>query len=126
MLAYRLTDPSSRRRKKYLEQPGCHIRRISVTVNQIGLEGAQKAASLHEASHDARRVLAHIEADEIERGGPLMRLAASKNDERDRMTARRHALPQRHCLAFRSADAQRCEHIRDPHSTRTLQKDKVK
>jgi hypothetical protein len=95
-------------------------------VDQIGLEDAQNAAGLDEGGHDAHWVLKRIKMDDIERSGPFMRLAISENDERDRMTARRHPLSQRHCLPFRSADAQRGEHVRNPHSTHTLQKDEVK
>jgi hypothetical protein len=67
----------------------------------------------------------NIETDDIERGGPLMKLAASEDDEGDHVTARHHAFSQCHRLPFRSADTQRGEHVRYPHFTRTLNK-KVK
>jgi hypothetical protein len=92
-------------------------------MDQLRLQDAQNAAGLDEAGQKARRILVRIETYEIEGGGPLMRLAASKDDERDRMTARRHALSQSHRLPFRSADTQRGEYVRYPHSTRTTQKD---
>ena len=93
-----------------------------MAVDELGLEVAQKAAAFCEAAQKARRILVYIETDDIERGRPLMRLAISEDDERDRMTARHHALSQRHCLPFRSADTQRGEHVRYPHSTRTMKK----
>ncbi len=105
-----------------LEQTGRHVGRVSVAVDQIGLEVAQKAAGFRQAGQDAGRIPAHVEADQIERRGPLFGLAAAEHEQRNRMAARRHALCQRQRLPFRSADAQRGEHIRDPHSTHTLQK----
>jgi hypothetical protein len=92
-----------------------------MAVDQIRPEFAQKSAGFGHACQDAHRIPAHVEAKPIKRSGPLLRMAASKHNQRNRMAARCHALCQRQRLPFRSADAQRGEYVRDPHCPHTLQ-----
>ena len=96
-----------------------------MAVQQVGLKAAQKTVGLGQTGEKAGGSLAHLQTNQVERCGPLLGLAGPEHHQRNRVAARGHALGQRHHLPFRPAHAQRGEHVRDPHSTRTLSKDQV-
>ena len=88
-----------------MEESARHIRREDVAVNQIGAETAQEVVGAEECSEDSGRGQAQIQPEQIEGRGPLLGLTAQQCDERDGVTARLHALTERHHLPFRSAHA---------------------
>jgi hypothetical protein len=87
----------------------------AVTVQQMGTELAEKTARANQIDQQAQGSSAHIQADDVEGRGPLLVQARPEHHERNRMAAILHASSQRQYLPLRSAHAERCEHIDDPH-----------
>ena len=104
-----------RLRNEKPEQPGNDVRVKAVAVHQVGAKTAKKAARAGHGDDKTSRIPAHLEADDRQAGGPLLPEARAQDEERDRVATPGHALSQLERLAFRSADAQRREHVDDPH-----------
>jgi hypothetical protein len=90
----------------------------AVAVEKVGMKFAKETAGMRKAGNHAEGRLANIQMDDAVRGGPLVGKRGKKNEKSHGMAALRHAIGEGQGLSFRTADAERREHIDDPHSTR--------
>jgi len=84
-----------------------------VAMNQLGPVGAKKAPrSRQPLQHACRRPL-HVKMNDAEPRGPLFLKPRPEHHQRDRVSPLGHARGERQNLPFRSAHAERSEHIHD-------------
>jgi len=116
---------NGRCRNEDLEKPGHDVGVKAVAMHQVGVELQQKPPPLHQAGQQAGRIPLHLQAADIKAGRPLLCQFWPEDQQGNGMTASGHTPRQCQHLPFRSAHAQRIEHIDNPHFAQTLPGDRV-